>query len=116
MRICSLSLRVLDATALQTHLVPLFCVHICTHTHMYTHTRRYVDMMEPCILARKYVFAFIWFGVCVWRIAEHVDGSRLRAECGEACGRTALHLAAAQGRRLLVQALLSGPKHTREVP
>ena len=83
---------------------------------MYTQTHVILITMEPCIFARKNVFASIWFVVCLWRIAEHVDGSRLIEECDEACGRTALHLAAAQGRRLLVQALLSGPKHTREVP
>ena len=47
-------------------------------------------------------------------IMQSAEGGKMLLEEADHLGRTALHLAAAEGRRLLVQALLSGPKDTRK--
>jgi hypothetical protein len=47
-------------------------------------------------------------------VLQSPSGPSALLEQRDDVGRTALHLAAAQGRRLLVTALLSGPKETRK--
>jgi hypothetical protein len=47
-------------------------------------------------------------------VLQSPSGPSALLEQRDDIGRTALHLAAAQGRRLLVTALLSGPKETRK--
>jgi len=80
-------------------------MHLCAHTRIHI-----FDLSHQSLIVCTRPLDSEW-SECAH---ANVHAGRLLEERDEV-GRTALHLAAAQGQRLMVQALLSGPTPSRKV-